>query len=99
MEFKQFKTVIETLEKVRKRSHAIHVLGIDLMDYDENFHIAIQALMEAVFTEEGEDWISWYLYERPGLGDTPNKATDQDGNEICHNIESLWDTVKPYRKQ
>jgi hypothetical protein len=99
MDFEQFKIVIETLEKVRERSHSIYQLGIDLMDYDEPNHIVISTLLKSIFKEEGRDWIDWYLYERPGFKAEPNMATDENGNEICHNIESLWETVKPYRKQ
>jgi hypothetical protein len=99
MNFEQFKIVIETLEKVRERSHSIYQLGIDLMDYDESNHIVISTLLKSIFKEEGKDWIDWYLYERPGFNGKPNLATDENGNEICHNIESLWKTVKPYRKQ
>jgi hypothetical protein len=99
MNFEQFKVVIKALEKVRERSHTIYTLGINLSDYDEDFYVAITNLLNCVFTEEGKDWVDWYLYERPGFGNTPNRATDENGNEICHNVESLWETVKPYRKQ
>lgn len=99
MNFEQFKTVIETLEKIRERSHSIYQLGIDLMDYDEPNHIVISTLLESIFKEEGKDWISWYLYERMGLDDKIMEAWDENNNPICYNIESLWETVKPYRKQ
>jgi hypothetical protein len=99
MNFEQFKLIIETLEKIRERSYSIHHLGIDLMDYDEPTHIVISTLFESIFKEEGKGWIDWYLYERPGFHGKPNLATDENGNEICHNVESLWETVKPYRKQ
>ncbi len=99
MNYEQFKTVIETLEKVRDRSHSIYQLGVDLMNYDEFYHIVISTLLESTFTEEGKGWIDWYLYERPSFNGKLNLATDANGNEICHNIESLWETVKLCRKQ
>ena len=99
MDYEQFKLVIETLEKVRERSHSIYQLGIDLMDYDEPNHVIISTLLQSIFKEEGTDWINWYLYERIGFTNKVNLATDENGNEICHNIESLWSTVKSYRKQ
>lgn len=100
MEFDKFKTVIKKLEKVRERSHSMYGLGIDLLEYDEQYHIVISTLLNSVFSEEGTGWIDWYLYERPGFtGGSKLKASDENGNEICHNIESLWQTVKPYRKQ
>jgi hypothetical protein len=99
LNFQEFKTVIESLKKVSNRTHGIYQFGIDLLDYDEDYHKVITVLMKSIFEEEGYDWISWYLYERDGFDGKVLSATDSDGNEICHNIESLWDTVKPYRKQ
>ena len=99
MNFEQFKTIIELLEQVRERSHSIYKLGIDLMDYDESNHKIISMLMDSVFKEEGKDWIDWYLYEKPGFKGKSNLATDENGNEICYDVKSLWQTVKPYRKQ
>lgn len=55
--------------------------------------------MECVFNEEGKDWIDWYLYERVGFDGKILEAWDEKGNVICHNVESLWDTVMSYRKQ
>lgn len=99
MNFEKFKIIITCLEKVRDRSHSIHKLGVDLLDYDEEYHVAITVLLKTVFAEEGYDWISWYLYEKTSFRGETNHATDENGNEICHNVESLWDTVKPYIKQ
>jgi len=99
MNFEQFKTVIEALENIRERSHSIYQLGIDLMNYDEPNHIIISTLLESIFKEEGKDWIDWYLYERIGFDGKILEAWDENNNPICYNIESLWETVKPYRKQ
>lgn len=53
---------------------------------------------KAYFTEEGIDWIDWWLYERD---DNPEmKAWDEDGDEIPMNtVEDLWRYVKHYRRQ
>lgn len=97
MKFQEFKNIIQSLEKSRDRTHSAYQLGIDLMNYDEDYHITIGILLKEVFQEEGYDWISWFLYERNSFNGKILSATDAEGNEICHNIESLWDTVKPHR--
>jgi hypothetical protein len=97
MTYEKFKTIIEKLEKVRERSSNLYQLGINLMEHEEVYHEIITDLMLSVFDKEGKDWIDWYLYERPSFnGKEPLKAFDLDGKEICHNIESLWETVKEY---
>ena len=97
MEYKQFKKLIEDLEKSLERSSTLYDLGMDLMNYNDIYHEIISSLMLSTFNVEGKDWIDWYLYERPGFnGKEPLKAFDKNGNEICHNIKSLWETVEEY---
>jgi hypothetical protein len=54
--------------------------------------------MVEAFTEEGTEWIYWYLYEKESLSGGPLKAFDKEGNEICFDIPSLYDTIKEYLK-
>ena len=99
MNFEQFKTLIEALQKVSDKYSKLCDLGIDTMNYDEDYQKVISLLMECAFNEEGKEWIDWYLYERVGFDGRILQAWDENNNEICHNIESLWDTVFPYTKQ
>ena len=94
MNYENFKTIIEGLEKVGERSHSIYKLGVDLMDYEELYHNIITSLLNSVFDKEGKDWIDWYLYERVGFTNKVNLATDKNGKEICYDIPSLWEEVK-----
>ena len=45
MEYKQFKKLIEDLEKSLERSSALYDLGIDLMNYNDIYHEIISSLM------------------------------------------------------
>jgi hypothetical protein len=100
MEYKEFEKIIKNLEKCSERSSAFYDLGMDLMDYNDIYHEIISSLMLSIFNVEGKDWIDWYMYERPSFsGKEPLKAFDTDGKEICHNIESLWETVKEYMNE
>ena len=94
MKYKNFKNVIESLEKVTDRSHKLYQLGVNLIDYDDMYHNIITNLLNSIFDKDGKDWIDWYLYERIGFTDKVNLATDKDGNEICYDIPSLWKVVK-----
>jgi len=98
MIYEQFKILIETIEKVRERSSAIHDLGLDLINFEDEYYKIINILMDSVFDEEGHGWIDWYLYERIGFSGKTNLATDENGNEICYDIPSLWETVKEHLK-
>ena len=96
MTYEKFKELIETIEKVRDRSSAIYDLGLDLINFEDMHYRIINILMQSIFDEEGHDWIDWYLYERVGFNDKVNLATDKDGNEICYDVPSLWETVKEH---
>ena len=98
MTYEQFKDLIETIEKVGERSSAIYDLGLDLINFEDEYYKIINILMDSVFDQEGHDWIDWYLYERIGFNGKTNIATDKDGNEICYDIPSLWETVKEHLK-
>lgn len=94
MTLQQFKTLIENLQSSFERSSKLHDIGVDLLEYNEMYNKIIDVLLEESFGEEGKDWIDWYLYERPSFSSKePCHAYDKYGKEICHNIESLWDTV------
>ena len=99
MNFEQFKNLIETLQKVSDKYSALYDLGIDTLKYEEDYQKIINLLMECAFKEEGKDWIDWYLYERIGFDGKVLEAWDENEKPICYNIESLRETVKPYRKQ
>ena len=94
MDYKNFKNIIENLEKTRERSHSVYILGIDLTNYEELYHNTITIFLDSIFNKEGKDWIDWYLYERVGFTNKVNLATDKDGKEICYDIPSLWQEVE-----
>jgi hypothetical protein len=98
MKYEQFKKLIETIEHIKKRTSSIYDLGLDLINFEDEYFKIVNILMDSVFEKEGHDWIDWYLYERDGFKDKKNLATDGNGNEICYDIPSLWKTVKEYLK-
>jgi hypothetical protein len=94
MNFEKFKEFIKDLEKIRKRYSDLYNSGIDLAEYNDLFYKIIDNLTSSVFTDDGKDWIDWYLYERIGFSGNTNPATDENGNPICYDIKSLWKVVK-----
>ena len=96
MNKKSFEKIILNLQAARKRSREMYKLGVDLMNYEENYEHAIDELFRAAFNTDQLGWIDWYLYEREGIRGNINKAWKKVGRkkvEICHTIDSLWETV------
>jgi hypothetical protein len=95
MKLKDFEKLIKNLEEASARTNKIYNQGVGLIDYDELFYKIIKPLLVKSFGEEGSGWIDWYIYERSSKTSDEKllQAWDENGKEICHDIESLWKTV------
>ena len=96
-----FIKLIENAQNYSKELDKWYDFGIDLFELPISelswnfFNIAI----EEVFTDDGVDWINWWLFEKPGFRGEVNQAYDEDGNIIpTDTIEDLWNLVKDYLK-
>jgi hypothetical protein len=96
MKYETFEKLVIELESASERYSKLYELGVDLLNYDEPNQKINSILMLEVFGKEGKDWIEWYLYERKSHSGELLKAWDEEDNEICYDIPSLWDTVKEY---
>ena len=93
MKYKDFEKMINTIEAIRERSHALWLLKVDILGIDEDYFKVIDILLEKAFGNYNKEWIDWYLYERVTPTGEILKAHDENGKEICHNIQSLWETI------
>lgn len=97
MKLEVFSQIIGLIQQQQEKSHLLYKIGVDTMQYEEDFQSAISLLLKAYYGEAGADWIEWYLYEREGVGGSINDATDANGNPICYDIPSLWKCVEEIR--
>ena len=96
MEFKEFEKLIEQIVEASDKDLSAARLGIDLINFVDTYHVISSILLTEYYGQEGAEWIEWYVYEK--LENPSLTAKDADGNEICHNLESLWKTVEDCRK-
>lgn len=92
--------VINEYQAQEDRLTKLNELGISLWDSDliEYGNSMFLKLLKATFTDEGIDWILWWLCEKPSLGDG-TQAYDENGNPIpTETLEDLWNIVEPYRR-
>jgi hypothetical protein len=95
MTYETFEKIITSLQDGSSKYDTLHSLGIDLLAYDEPYQNTISILIAEVFGETGADWINWYLYEKfPPGSKEPLKAWDENNNEICYDVKSLWEVIK-----
>lgn len=86
---------LKSLNVARKRSEFIdklYDLHIDILECQDGFDEMYSLFTELAFTEEGNEWYYWYLYEVPGFSKHEPHAWDENGDPIIlNNDEDLWD--------
>ena len=97
MKLEVFEKIVTLIKEQSERSFKLAEMGVDLINYEDSYAAAITLLLRAYYGAEGEDWISWYLYEKEGLSGEILQAWDKEGNEICYDIPSLWKCVEELR--
>lgn len=96
MKLEVFTAIIEAIEKQSEISIEAAKLGIDLLDYEENWITALTLALGAYYGETGSDWIGWYVFERDNE-ESQDEADDSCDNKICYDIPSLWKHVEELR--
>ena len=94
-----FKNILNAFIELENFADKLNEAGIDIVEtpaYNTSGYL-FDRVLEAYFTNEGVNWITWYMFEKRPCP-TQIHATDEDGNEICNNIDELWDIVKDYLK-
>lgn len=96
MTLENFKTVMALIDKADLRNDALYKAGIEAFEYSDVYHDIISRLFKEIFTEEGYDWIAYYLYEIPLFKDKKEfYATEADGSPIyLRNVEELYNHLK-----
>lgn len=96
MEFKEFNSIIDMIDKVNTRDSKLYELGFDMINLSDMHNSIISVLMEKVFGSEGWDWIQYYLYEIPAFEDNGGvHANREDGSPIyLRNTSELYSYLK-----
>lgn len=85
---------LKSLKIARDRSTFIdklYALNVDIIECQDGFDEMFDLFIKTTFTEEGQDWYSWYLYEKPMLKGEVN-AWEADGTPIILDTdEDLWE--------
>jgi len=95
MKLESFEYLIAKLADSSKKDQEFYNIGLDISNISDPYNQIITHLLRVYYGVEGEDWISWFLYER--LDDGESHAYDEEKNPICYDIESLWKYVEEIR--
>lgn len=92
MELEKFKKILNLQAEHYQREQKLYEMGLDTTELNEPIQSVVAGLWSEILTEEGDDWVSWYLYEHYWISGEPNlemKAWDKDKNEIVRDVDEL----------
>ena len=89
MEYKEFLEIGLRIQRLSKRTKALYDLGMDVINFENDYYEVIDLLLKQSFTETQYEWVSWFIYEND-FGQKGMEARDEIGELICHSWESLW---------
>lgn len=94
-----FIKLVENAQNYSKELDRWSDFGIDLFELpiSELGWDFLNIVLPELFSDEGVDWIDWWLFEKSGFGG--DQAYDENGNVIpTDTIDDLWNIVKDYQK-
>lgn len=97
MTLEVFKEIIETIKAQSEKANSLYKLGVDVIEFTEPYDKIWSLLLKVYYGKAGEDWISWFIFDRDSISGDPNQAWDENGNPICYDIPSLWKHVEELR--
>lgn len=90
MTYSEFLEIGLRIQKLSKRTKALYDLGMDVINFENDYYEVIDLLLKQSFTETQYEWVSWFIYEND-FGQKGMEARDESGELICHSWESLWE--------
>jgi hypothetical protein len=96
----KFKEIIKNIELYYANLSSLHEVGIDLYEskfaISDHFDKILFGLLEEIYTTEGIDWISWFIFEND-YGRSELEAFDENENLICQDIDGLYEYIQKYQ--
>jgi hypothetical protein len=92
MEYKDFEKVIGLMVNHSSKLNKLYSeFKIDLIDSFDEHNTLVEMLWDEVLTEEGSEWLGWFLYDKNGISGKPRKDINgYDGSKkICRNLKEL----------
>ena len=97
-----FCNTLRELQFVNNRTLGLkHDYKINMMDYDDPFYTAIENLIKLNYTQEQQNVINWWLYDKFLPTGEVLILTDKETNDIIPSDtpEDIWELVQQYEKK
>ena len=97
-----FCTVLKELQFVNARTLGLkHDYRINMMDYDDPFYTAIECLIKLHYTQEQQNVINWWLYDKILPTGETLVLTNKETEEIIpsETPKDIWNLIQEHEKK
>ena len=97
-----FCEVLQNLQFVNSRTMGMkHDYKVNMMDYDDPFYVTIENLLRLHYTQEQQNVINWWLYDKFLPTGEMLILTDKDTEEEIPSDtpEDVWDLIQEHKNE
>ena len=97
-----FCEVLQNLQFINGRTLGMkHDYKVNMMDYDDPFYVTIENLLKLHYTQEQQNVINWWLYDKYLPTGEVLVLTDKETEEIIPSDtpEDVWDLIQIHEKK
>ena len=102
MQLKEFQNILEKFKSYSDKISELHDMGFDF--YEGKYELVsdvdkiIDIALSSHYTEQGTDWINWFIYETD-FGQRDMQGRDENDKPICYDVESLHEYIEKHHKK
>ena len=97
-----FCEILQNLQFVNARTMGMkHDYKVNMMDYDDPFYLTIENLLKLHYTQEQQNVINWWLYDKFLPTGEILILSDKETEEIIPSDtpEDVWDLIQEHEKK
>ena len=97
-----FCEILQNLQFVNNRTMGLkHDYKVNMMDYDDPFYVTIENFFQLHYTQEQQNVINWWLYDKFLPTGEVLILTHKDTEEIIPSDtpEEVWDLIQEHEKK
>ena len=97
-----FCEILQNLQFVNSRTMGMkHDYKVNMMDYDDAFYVTIENLLKLHYTQEQQNVINWWLYDKYLPTGEVLMLTDKETEEVIPSdtAEDVWDLIQEHKDE
>ena len=97
-----FCEVLQNLQFVNSRTMGMkHDYKVNMMDYDDPFYVTIENLFKLHYTQEQQNVINWWLYDKYLPTGEILMLTDKETEEVIPSDtpEDVWNLIQEHKNE